>query len=151
MRLNRNVSPLIGRLVLATVCAVAFYMFWQARTGASSYARNPVGVLEATLKSLPIPPGSVLVGGPKLVDRVTIATAEQNYVVDGDPNEIAQFYRDHLVASGWREDVPGSGAPREMWFCRNGVLSAVTFLSEGRRVQYRVGLTSGGWASSKCG
>lgn len=151
MGLNSNVSPLIGRVVLATVCVVAVYMVWETRIGASSYARASVGVLEATLNSLPLPPGSVPEGGPKLVDRITIATAEQNYSSDGDPNEIAQFYRDHLIASGWRLNMSGSGAPREMWFCKDGVLNGIAFLSEGRRVQYRVGLTSGGWASSRCG
>jgi hypothetical protein len=151
VRFNSSVSPFVGKLVLATVCVVAVYTLWQERTGASRYTQPSVGALRAELTSLPVPPGSEPVGAPKLVDRITIATADQNYISDGDPSEVARFYRERLTSDGWRQDMAGNGASHEMWFCKDGVLSAVAFSSESRPVKYRVGLTSGGWASSRCG
>lgn len=151
MRFNSSVSPFVGRLVLATVCVVAAYTLWQSRTGASRYTQASMGTLTTELASLPVPPGSEPVGAPKLVDRTTFATADQNYVSDRDPSEIARFYRERLTIDGWRQDMAGNGASHEIWFCKDGVLSAVTFSSESRPAQYTVGLTSGGWASSRCG
>lgn len=151
VRLNRNVSPLVGGLVLLAACVVAIWTLWQAHTGESAYAQVSVTALRTTLASLPLPPGTELVGAPKLVDRMTIATAEQNYASDSDPNEVAKFYQERLAADGWREDMVGNGAPGEIWFCKDGLLSAVVFLSESQPVRYRVGLISGGWASSRCG
>lgn len=151
MRSSGNVSPFVSKLGLAAVCIVAAYMVWQAGASASRHARVSAGALGNELASLPTPPGSEPVGSPKLVDRITIVTAEQNYASDSDPSEVVRFYRERLMSSGWRQEMAGSGAPHETWFCKDGVLSAVTFSSEGRHARYTVGLTSGGWASSRCG
>jgi len=141
--MKQEISPFIGRLIIAVMVFVAIWLAWQEAADRGGRPLVSAAALTEQIHGLQQAPGSAPLGDVKFVDRQTFRYVEQNYSTSSGSEEIFRHYKTALPGQGWRTDYQGSN---EVWFCRNGVLGAVIFW--GNPSEYKIRLTTG---SSSCG
>jgi len=150
--MDLKVSRRIGLLVSITAMVVVGYISWnQMIAGSGAYPVASKEELKAELSALPLDAGANAEGELELVDRFTIATLNQTYVSTHTRDEIARDYDAAFRANGWTSTGDSARGEHAVWFCKKGIHGGVVFRSESAPVVFRVSMTSGGWARSRCG
>ncbi len=85
---NAQVSPALGRVVVAVVLGVGGYMVW---TGVDSFKRHPLATADSVrgeLLAIAIPPGVTVTQDLKVIDRGTFIYAQKYFLASEVPSDI---------------------------------------------------------------